>query len=322
MQISERELDQRFLECGLERAHIWHNTNHARREEWNCYNVITKDMIFEAENLRRQCNPQMLLLDSLIAADEPLRVALVTFLITELGITEYPKTVEKLFNPLGVKNDDNDPFNYFGRIWTSEEFQHGLAELRALEILGIDMVEVERVRKLFIVSGDTPKFYNSFDGLAYTTPQEANTAIPYQQIIRRFKTFYKLGIEKDSDAGRILMAVIDTYRYTAQDERLHELFMKNTVDAGLRSGDRVVAGAMVCALSRGFIDTRFSMPGSSMDDYRRRILKIARAGIFTAKHVQRAKIELVKGWDLATVCDMDEAGESGRLKLINFALAA
>ncbi len=322
--VREHDLELRLLKCSESNAEDWHNTQHARRKEWNCFTVIPPVMMYDAYRLRvGVAKPeeveQMSTLDRLIRDDPAIIDSFFAFTITELGITYYPEEVGKTFNPLKLPPDDNDPHNLFGRVWPSEEYQHALMEMRIMEVLGLDLVELEELRKSFVIGGDIPRLKDSFDGVAYTSLQEKNTSVPYQELIRRLDGLFSKGLRRESEAGIILGACIEGIRLIAQDERLHGKYIAGIVNAGLHSGDGEVSSALIVALADQYTEEgKFIMPGRKMRGFKKRALAIARAEVFTPRHVRESKLGLLLGWNILNLTGLSASANSAQQRIGEF----
>jgi hypothetical protein len=311
---SEAQLERAFLESGRQRATLWHASNDVDKD-WNTYEVLTPEMMAEAYHLRKSGDEQMVLLGELIEAEPGLIDAFFATAITEDGITYYPLGVGRTFNPEGNAPDDNDPHNLFSRRWSAQEYQHGLAEARAMEALGLDMSGFERLRKMFVSTGIVPVVNSSFDGVAYTAPQESLTSTPYQNMIRAMRTFYDKGLDAKSHAGLILEAIINNYREIAQEERLHRRFISDSAEDGLHSGDSEVSGRMMKAIADRFLPKGFPMPGIEMPGFEERARSMGRARIFAPRDVKIAKARLLKKWRISEVSVINAEGYQAQQKL-------
>jgi hypothetical protein len=308
----EREMDYRFLEASRDRAVMLLDSHHSRRESWIASEVISPQLLGEMALLHSDYEQLKIL-------DDDLKAAVKTFLLTEDAVVYYPRDVGFIFNPDGVIGDDSNPHEAFTRTWSAEEFHHTIAGLRVAELLGLDLSDIEKDRVTFITKGIVPQPRSTLLGTAYTSLQESSTAAPYRELMLAFRKLAQTtGIPKVAEA---LEASAVTYEKTAQDERLHRTFIAGCVNAALESGDKELASAMLEALAFAYVDERFAMPGEQMPDFARNSVRIRRAGIFTAEHVVKAKVHLLKNtWNVTDIEGLTGSGLEAQQKLGKFIL--
>jgi acyl-[acyl-carrier-protein] desaturase len=154
------------------------------------------------------------------------------------------------------------PIQEFVRVWTSEEDQHATLLESYLLLTGSgDHDARARRRKTMIAAGWEHTLSGPFEGMVYTTIQEAAT-----------RTFYLCAARACGEEHPALGAAL---RRIAKDETLHMAFYRDVVKAHLdRDPDylRPLAGVML----------RFEMPwsGAVLEDFEQRRADLATQGVF------------------------------------------
>ena len=158
------------------------------------------------------------------------------------------------------------PIQEFVRIWTSEEDQHATLLESYLLLTGSgDHGARAQARKVMITAGWQHALAGPFEGMVYTTIQEAAT-----------RTFYLCAARAcDEEDPALSMAL----RRIAKDETLHMAFYRDVVKAHLDLDPdylRPLAAVML----------RFEMPWSAavLRDFEERRACLAACGVFRLSH--------------------------------------
>ncbi len=303
-----------FLEATKPAASVLIEKHAQRRQNWLATEVLPLEVVAEAVlyNAQARADDKPLLLP-----DSPgIGAAIDTFLLTEEGITYYPEVVAGVFKPDGRTYDDNDPHDVFARWWPTEEFQHSLIGQEIAKVMGRDMIQLELERQAFGKSGLIPRPTSTVEGVAYTALQESSTAKPYENLVKRLAEVAGPPEQLSSLAQTALAGVIDAYKRTAQDERLHRAFIAGNARAALTSGDASLASAMLVAIEKVF--SAFAMPGKDgIPKFGRKAALIRREGIFTAKDVAQGQLHLLRDvWRVANLANLTGRGRESQAQLV------
>ncbi len=183
-------------------------------------------------------------------------VAVETALLTEVNLPWYTAGLSH-----GLAHCPA-PIQEFVRVWTSEEDQHATLLESYLLLTGSgDHRARARSRKAMIAAGWRHALAGPFEGMVYTTIQEAAT-----------RTFYLCAARAAGDEHPALAAAL---RRIAKDETLHMAFYRDVVKAHLDlDADylRPLAAVML----------RFEMPWSTavLQDFEERRAYLAARGVF------------------------------------------
>src|SRR5690349_10718600 len=180
------------------------------------------------------------------------RTALVVNLLTEDNLPSYHHEIAKVFGRDGA-------WGTWVHRWTAEEGRHGIA-IRdyLLATRAVDPVALERARMTHMANG----FANENDGvlasLAYVSFQELATRVAHRNTGR---------VSGDPVCDQLLAKV-------AADENLHMLFYRNLLTAALELAPTATMEAV-----RDVVST-FQMPGNGIENFGRKSVQIAMAGIY------------------------------------------
>jgi acyl-[acyl-carrier-protein] desaturase len=143
--------------------------------------------------------------------------------------------------------------------WTAEEGRHGIA-IRdyLLTTRAVDPVELERARMAHMGAGFTSEYGGVLSSIAYVSFQELATRVAHRNTGR---------ISGDPICDQLLARV-------AQDENLHMLFYRNLLGAAFDLAPDLAMGAV-----RDVV-TSFQMPGHTIENFGRKSVQIAMAGIY------------------------------------------
>ena len=183
---------------------------------------------------------------------EVARVSLVVNLLTEDNLPSYHHEIASVFGRDGA-------WGTWVHRWTAEEGRHGIA-IRdyLLATRAVDPVALERARMTHMEGG----FQNSYDGLlesvAYVSFQELATRVSHRNT----------GTASNDPLCEQLLARV------AADENLHMIFYRNLLNAAF---DLAPNAAMRAVTN---VATSFQMPGHTIENFGRKSVLIAKAGIY------------------------------------------
>src|SRR5438094_2862340 len=183
-------------------------------------------------------------------------LAVETALLTEVNLPWYTAGLAR-----GLESCPG-PIQEFVRVWTSEEDQHATLLESYLLLTGSgDRDARAQARKAMIAAGWEHALSGPFEGMVYTTIQEAAT-----------RTFYLCAARACGGEHPALGAAL---RRIAKDETLHMAFYRDVVKAHLDLDPdylRPLAAVML----------RFEMPWSAavLEDFEQRRAQLAAQGVF------------------------------------------
>jgi acyl-[acyl-carrier-protein] desaturase len=184
---------------------------------------------------------------------EVARTSLVLNLLTEDNLPSYHHAIATLFGKDGA-------WGTWVHRWTAEEGRHGIA-IRdyLLTTRAVDPIALERERMEHMCRGFTqPDTYDAIHSIAYVSFQELATRIAHRN------TGKATG---DPDCERLLARI-------AQDENLHMLFYRNLLNSALDlDPDQTMRAIANVAIN-------FAMPGAGIENFGRKSVQIAMAGIY------------------------------------------
>jgi acyl-[acyl-carrier-protein] desaturase len=233
--------------------------------------------------------------DSRLAAIS--QTALELNLLTEDNLPYYHLAIWDTFGREGAWGE-------WVRRWTAEEGRHAIVLRDYLSVTrGVDPVQLERGRMDQVCRGYYPEgsrgtFGHPLDGIAYATIQELATRISH----RNTGTF-----TDDATVVRLTARI-------AVDENLHYVFYRELGKAALE----LDSSAMILAIRRQVIG--FAMPGRGVPGYRRKVLEMARAGIYDSRiHLDQVlRPILLTHWTLDRASGLSDEAESARSEILGF----
>ena len=187
--------------------------------------------------------------------------------------------------------------SWVGR-WTAEEGRHGIAMRDYLVVTrGSDPVKLEELRMTHMAAGYDSGEKTMLEALAYVSFQELATRVSHRN------TGKATGCPI---AEKLLQRI-------ALDENLHMVFYRNMIAAAF---DLAPDAAMEAVRNEV---VGFHMPGSTMPDFQRHSLTIAKAGIYDLRlHYEEVVMPVLRFWKVFERNDLGPAGESAREELANF----
>ena len=221
--------------------------------------------------------------------NETARTSLILNLLTEDNLPSYHHEIAQLFGRDGA-------WGTWVHRWTAEEGRHGTA-IRdyLLTTRAVDPIELERARMTHMSTGyDSPNAHCAVNSLAYVSFQELATRISHRNT----------GSHSGEPICDQLLAKI------ANDENLHMVFYRNLLGAAF---DLAPDQTMVAILD---VVKNFQMPGATVENYTRKSVKIALAGIYNLRiHRDEVLIPVLRNVKALERTDLGVAGEQAREEL-------
>ena len=223
--------------------------------------------------------------------DPVAKTAMVVNLLTEDNLPSYHREISERFGRDGAWGE------WVGR-WTAEEGRHGIAMRDYLVVTrGVDPVRLEELRMIHMAagydSGDKPMLRT----LAYVSFQELATRVSHRNT----------GRATGCPVAESMLARI------AQDENLHMVFYRNLLAAAFDQAPDETMEAVRDEV------VGFAMPGSTMPDYSRNAMTIAKAGIYDLRlHHDEVVQPVLRFWKVFERTDLGPRGEAAREDLSLF----
>ncbi|HVE98528.1 MAG TPA: acyl-ACP desaturase [Mycobacteriales bacterium] len=213
-------------------------------------------------------------------------------LLTEDNLPSYHREIDTAFGRDGAWG------TWTGQ-WTAEEGRHAYAMRDYLLVSrGVDPVQLERDRMAqmkagYYVAGEK----STLSVLAYVSFQELATRIAHRNT----------GLATQDPVADKLLARI------AADENLHMIFYRNLVSAALEIDPsatvRAIAGEVV----------GFQMPGTGINDFQRKALEIAKAGIYDLRiHHDEVVWPLLRHWGFFEIEGLSGEAEQARVEVTGY----
>ena len=223
--------------------------------------------------------------------DRVAQTAMIVNLLTEDNLPSYHREIATAFGRDGAWG------TWVGR-WTAEEARHGTAMRDYLVVTrAVDPVKLENMRMVHMTGG-----YDSGD----KTMLEAVTYVSFQELATRVSHRNTGRATGDPIAERLLQRI-------ATDENLHMVFYRNLIKAAF---DLAPDDAME-AVRKEVVG--FHMPGSTMPDFQRSSLVIAKAGIYDQRsHYEDVVMPVLRFWNVFERTDLGPRGEQAREELAGF----
>jgi acyl-[acyl-carrier-protein] desaturase len=221
--------------------------------------------------------------------DETARTSLMLNLLTEDNLPSYHHEIASLFGRDGA-------WGCWVHRWTAEEGRHATA-IRdyLLTTRAVDPIALERARMNHMATGyDSPNSHDVLNSVAYVSFQELATRISHRNT----------GAYSGEPICDQLLAKI------ANDENLHMVFYRNLLSAAL---DRAPDQTMVAVLD---VVKNFQMPGATVENYTRKSVKIALAGIYNLRiHRDEVLVPVLRNVKLFERDGFGPTGERAREEL-------
>lgn len=221
--------------------------------------------------------------------DETARTSLILNLLTEDNLPSYHHEIALMFGCDGA-------WGTWVHRWTAEEGRHGAA-IRdyLLTTRAVDPIALERARMTHMSVGyNSPFGHRVVNSVAYVTFQELATRISHRNT----------GSYSGEPLCDQLLAKI------ANDENLHMVFYRNLLAAAF---DLAPDATMTAVLD---VVKRFEMPGSTVENYTRKSVRIAMAGIYNLRiHRDEVLMPVLRQVKVLERADLGPAGEQAREEL-------
>lgn len=223
--------------------------------------------------------------------DHVAKTAMIVNLLTEDNLPSYHREIATGFGRDGAWG------TWVGR-WTAEEARHGTAMRDYLVVTrGVDPVKLEQLRMIHMTAGYDSGDKTMLEALAYVSFQELATRVSHRN------TGKATGCPI---AEKLLQRI-------ALDENLHMVFYRNLLSAAFD-----VAPDQTMQAVRDEV-VGFHMPGSTMPDFHRSSLTIAKAGIYDLRlHHDEVVMPVLRFWKVFERTDLGPDGEAARAELAEF----
>ena len=221
--------------------------------------------------------------------DETARTSMILNLLTEDNLPSYHHEIATLFGRDGA-------WGTWVHRWTAEEGRHGNA-IRdyLLTTRAVDPIALERARMVHMSAGyHSPNSDHALNSIAYVSFQELATRISHRNT----------GTYSGEPMCDALLQKIAT------DENLHMVFYRNLLNAAL---DLAPDQTMTAILD---VVKNFEMPGSSVENYTRKSVQIALAGIYNLRiHRDEVLVPVLRNVKVFERTGFGPAGEAAREEL-------
>jgi acyl-[acyl-carrier-protein] desaturase len=224
---------------------------------------------------------------------EVARTSLIVNLLTEDNLPSYHHEIAVLFGRDGA-------WGTWVHRWTAEEGRHGVA-IRdyLLATRAVDPVELERARMVHMATGFTNAYadQSALHGIAYVAFQELATRVSHRNTGR---------ISGDPICDQLLAKV-------ASDENLHMIFYRNLLAGAFELAPDAAMRA-VCD-----VVTTFQMPGHGIENFARKSVQIAMAGVYDLRiHHDEVVIPVLRNVKALETPGLTAEGEKARDELVAF----
>jgi acyl-[acyl-carrier-protein] desaturase len=220
---------------------------------------------------------------------ETARTSLILNLLTEDNLPSYHHEIAVLFGRDGA-------WGTWVNRWTAEEGRHGIA-IRdyLLTTRAVDPVELERARMTHMSQGYiSPNSHLALNSIAYVSFQELATRISHRNTG---------SYSGDKLCDQLLQKV-------ANDENLHMVFYRNLLNAAFELTPDQTMRAVVDVVKN------FQMPGAGVENFGRKSVQIAVAGIYNLRiHRDEVLSPVLRNVRAFERTDLGPAGEQAREEL-------
>jgi acyl-[acyl-carrier-protein] desaturase len=217
---------------------------------------------------------------------EVARTSLVVNLLTEDNLPSYHHEIATVFGRDGA-------WGTWVHRWTAEEGRHGIA-IRdyLLATRAVDPIDLERAR---MGAGFESANHNDLvRSLAYVSFQELATRISHRNTGK---------ITGDPRCDQLLARI-------ALDENLHMVFYRNLLGASLQLAPNETMRAITEVVKT------FQMPGNTIENFTRKSVQIALAGIYDLRiHRDEVLTPVLRHWGVFELEGLDAEGEAARQEL-------
>ncbi|WP_230686883.1 acyl-ACP desaturase [Catellatospora vulcania] len=220
---------------------------------------------------------------------EVARTSLIVNLLTEDNLPSYHHEIATLYGRDGA-------WGTWVHRWTAEEGRHGVA-IRdyLLTTRAVDPIALERARMTHMETGFTADHPDVLGSLSYVSMQELATRVAHRNTGR---------ISGDPICDALLAKV-------AADENLHMLFYRNLLMASFD----LVPNATMEAILR--VVKSFQMPGHTIENFGRKSVQIAMAGIYDLRiHHDEVVMPVLRQLKVLERTGLSAEGERAREELV------
>jgi len=221
---------------------------------------------------------------------EVARTSMIVNLLTEDNLPSYHHEIATVFGR-------DRAWGTWVHQWTAEEGRHATAIRDYLLVTrSVDPVALERARMTHMGAGfESANHDDLLRSLAYVSFQELATRISHRNTGK---------ITRDAVADQLLARI-------ALDENLHMLFYRNLLGAALE-----VAPSQTMRAITEVVKT-FEMPGNTIEDFTRKSVQMALAGIYDLRiHHDDVLSPVLRAWGVFDLEGLDEDGEKAREELV------
>ncbi|WP_033340452.1 acyl-ACP desaturase [Catenuloplanes japonicus] len=220
------------------------------------------------------------------------RTSLIVNLLTEDNLPSYHHEIASMFGRDGAWGD-------WVHRWTAEEGRHGIA-IRdyLLTTRAVDPIELERMRMTHMSTG----FENDHDqtilhSIAYVSFQELATRVSHRNTGK---------FSGDPVCDAMLQRI-------ATDENLHMVFYRNLLEASLQVSPNLAMRAI------SDVVRNFQMPGHGIENFSRKSVQIAMAGIYDLRiHHDEVLLPVLKKLKVLETPNLTDDGAKARDELGEF----
>ena len=221
------------------------------------------------------------------------RTSLIVNLLTEDNLPSYHHEIAQMFGRDGA-------WGTWVHRWTAEEGRHGIA-IRdyLLTTRAVDPIALERARMVHMGTGFENAYLDDtvLHGIAYVSFQELATRVSHRNTGR---------ISADPICDQLLARV-------AADENLHMIFYRNLLGAAFELAPDAAMRAVTDVVKT------FQMPGHSIENFSRKSVQIAMAGIYDLRiHHDEVIIPVLRNLKALEVTGLSDDGEKARDELVEF----
>ncbi len=217
------------------------------------------------------------------------RTAMIVNLLTEDNLPSYHHEIATVFGRDGA-------WGTWVHRWTAEEGRHGIA-IRdyLLATRAVDPIELERARMTHMGTGfESANHDDLVRSLAYVSFQELATRISHRNTGK---------ITADPRCDQLLSRI-------ALDENLHMVFYRN-----LLAGSLKLAPSQTMRSIAEVVKT-FEMPGNTIENFTRKSVQIALAGVYDLRiHRDEVLAPVLRYWGVWDIEGLDDDGEKARQEL-------
>ncbi|GAA0266508.1 acyl-ACP desaturase [Cryptosporangium japonicum] len=227
------------------------------------------------------------------ALSDVARTSLIVNLLTEDNLPSYHHEIAQMFGRDGA-------WGTWVHRWTAEEGRHGIA-IRdyLLTTRAVDPIALERARMVHMGTGFENAYLDDtvLHGIAYVSFQELATRVSHRNTGK---------ISGDPICDQLLAKV-------AADENLHMIFYRNLLGAAFELAPNEAMRAVTDVVKT------FQMPGHGIENFGRKSVQIAMAGIYDLRiHHDEVVIPVLRNLKALDTTGLSDDGEKARDELVEF----